>query len=370
MKMFAIMLSLVLSAVSFAATSNQSTAYKKSKLLQAKKTAKTKKSSSKKQVRRKAVPSQKANVAPALSRQLPAKRVFDPEYSSYYPYTESTATAQGSLKLTESREKIDIPTLKDDVKKWYVKFDSENMKNINESNPGGYNGDISAVQTLSYGYKFTDMSTVQISQDWSSAYGYGTTPEGKANAHSNSLEDLNFRYTYSSLYNDKQNNVAGQVRYYAPSSSNSQEAGQIGQIRLYGIWDHTLAPGWTATLLVSPRYFMQTANAYEKQDDSGTISVVNNNQWRLLNSAGIKYDVADWFALETTVGVYSKKKYNEHMKHFQDYSTSFYLNLDPHIGFQIGLRASDGAYDTRDKGGFDFYNPDYSEYFGILTLRI
>lgn len=302
----------------------------------------------------------------ALVTRLPKKKTPN-IYSGLYPYTASTAASAGSLDMVQqSKVVVETPVVTEEApKKWYIKFESENAKNITEENPAGYNGDINAVQTLSYGYKFTDMSTVQISQDWTQAYGYGATPEGRENAHSNSYEDLNFRYTYGSLLNTENSNLAGQVRYYAPISQNSQNAGQVGQIRLYAIYDYTISTQWTFEYILSPRYFMQTANAYEKED--GTI--VNNNHWRLLNSAGVKFSPSDWFALETTVGVYTKKKYNESTKHFQDYSTSFYLMFGP-VSLQTGIRASDGAYDTRDKGGFNFYDADVSEYFSTLSIKI
>ena len=125
-------------------------------------------------------------------------------------------------------------------------------------------------------------------------------------------------------------------------------------------------PKLSAALVVSPRYFMQSADSYE--DDKGEVK--NNNNWRILDSAALKYSFNDYFALETTLGVYSKKKYNENMRHFQDYSTSFYLSLGSHFELNMGYRASDGTYDTREQGGFSLYNPDYSEYFAILTVVI
>lgn len=287
------------------------------------------------------------------------------QYSSHYPFTRTTPSADLEM-VQKSQLSAQEVAVSNTEKRWSVKFTSENMKNITKYNAAGYNGDIFAVQTLGFSYKFTDTSVVTVAQDWSQAYGFGQTADGRKNAHSNSYEDLSFSYMNTSVYKTDKLNVLGLARYYAPSSKNSQLAGQVGQVRLYGIFDYSLDPRWTLSYMISPRYFMQTANAYETEDEN----ILNNNHWRLLNSIGIKYSATDWLALETTLGLYSKKKYNESTKHFQDYSTSLYLQMGPIFSLQAGVRASDGGYDTRAKGGFNFYDMDVTEYFGILSVRI
>ncbi len=303
----------------------------------------------------------------AIVTRLPKKKTQS-TYSGLYPYTASTAASEGSLEIAQqSKTSVVTPVVTEEApKKWYVKLDSENSKNITEENPAGYNGDINGFQTLSFGYKFTDMSTVQISQDWSQAYGYGTTPEGKENAHSNSYEDLSFRYTYSSLIKTENSNLAGQIRYYAPSSKNSQNAGQVGQLRIYALYDYNLSPSLTLGYIFNPRYFMQTANAYETEEGK----ILNNNHWRLLNIASVTYSITDWLGIRTELGVYSKKKYNESTKHFQHYGTAFTTSFATIFSIEAGIRASDGGYDTREKGGFNLYDMDVSEYYTVFTIKI
>lgn len=353
MKIFVLMLSFFLVINSYAQTQKNSVS------------TKAKSKQSKKMTQKQKSNSAKTNQNAVVTR-LPKKKK-DPKYSPLYPFTNSTQAAEGSLGIVQ-KEKVEVAPLvqAEQPKKWYLRFDSENMKNVTDENAAGYNGDIFAVQTLSYGYRFTDTSTVQVSQDWTQSYGYGTTPEGEENRSNEAYEDLSFRYIHSSIIKTENSNLAGQFRYYAPISKGSQQAGQVGQLRAYAIYSYTLSPQFSLGYIFNPRFFMQTANAFEN-DDGKTI---NNNHWRLLNIASATFAPNDWFNIRQEVGLYSKKRYNESTRHFQHYSTSFGFSFLKLFSLELGLRASDNGYDTRDKGGFNFYDMDVSEYYGIFTIRI
>jgi hypothetical protein len=90
----------------------------------------------------------------------------------------------------------------------------------------------------------------------------------------------------------------------------------------------------------------------------------------LLNIASLTFAPNDWFNIRQEVGLYSKKRYNENTRHFQHYNTSFGFSFLKLFSLEFGLRASDNGYDTREKGGFKFYDMDVSEYYGIFTIRI
>ena len=238
-------------------------------------------------------------------------------------------------------------------KKWSVKLESENVKTMTSQNTS-YDGDIQAYQYLHAGYKLADNLSTAVVSTWTQRYGY------KENSSQTTFEDLHVRLTRSNLFNTGSMSWTTQGRVYLPTSRSSNEANQYAQVRGYLIGSQSLSNKLGLELVISPRYYI-----YE--NDNRT---TGKNDWRILNSAGLKYSVNDALAVETTLGVYSKKKVNAaDMNHFQDYSTSVYYTVSNNVELNAGIRAVDGALDTATDG-VQLYNHNLSEYYLIGTVSL
>lgn len=292
---------------------------------------------------------------------------------------EETSSTVSGADQTSAAKAVDVEPEVAAPKNWSVALESENVKGITPENQS-YDGDVEAYQSIKVGYKLSDSLSVQVVPEWTQRYGLGykkednteVTAGNSSNNSSTRFEDVSLRLTKSNVATTGPLSWTVQGRYYAPTSDYSQAAGQAGQLRAYAIGGMELTKKLAFELIVSPRYYLQTSKNFRDNDNlagKGEGADVNNTHWRILNTAGLKYSLTDALAVETTLGVYSKKKYNQSMAHFQDYSTSLYYSVNKNIDLNAGVRASDGALDT-DVDGVELYNKDVSEYFGILTVKL
>ncbi len=272
------------------------------------------------------------------------------------PKKSMRVAALGSADQSTSTSLQTETVMMDDVapvvpeKKWSAVLESENYKGAATNL---YAGDAVADEKGEVKYKINDRSSISLAQEWSRSYA------GDAYTHT-TLNDTSIRYTRSGYKLPSNIDFAAQGRVYVPTSTASQDAGQITQLRLYNMFSKPVAKNVEIALLVCPRLFVQD-NA--GSDEAGA------NQFRLFNSFGVKYSLSDKVAFEQTVGMYSKWKNGTERADNLDASTSVYIAATSWLDLNIGLRQADDASNVRNSGA-SLYAADQSEYFAIATFSM
>lgn len=264
-----------------------------------------------------------------------------------------TTTTSASSIQTESAKIAEVAPSTVAPKKWSLKLESENNKTMTSAN-NAYSGDIEAYQYLHVGYKLADKLSTSVVSTWTQRLGY------EEQSSDTTFEDIHARLTRSDLFQTSGMSWTAQGRLYFPTSRLSNEANLVTQARAYLIGSSELAKNLSLELIISPRYYI-----YENDNRTD-----GKSDWRILNSAGVKYSINDMVAVETTLGVYSKQAVGApEMAHFQDYSTSVYVTPVKNFELNAGIRATDGALDI-DTDGVELYNHQVSEYFLIGSVSL
>lgn len=266
--------------------------------------------------------------------------------------TTQTATVQAEALQTETTKVVDTTPKANPLGNFTLAMDSEANKTVTGQN-NSYDGDIETYEYLKVGYKITDKLSTTAVQTWTQRLGY------KENSSQTTMEDFHLRLTRSDLFSIGKMSVTGQARVYLPTSDLSKEINQVAQFRGYLIGGMDITKRLSTEILLSPRYYV-----FEEGSKA-----IGRSDYRMLYSGGLKYAVTDALAVESTLGIYSKKKVGVEMAHYQDYSTSLYYTLNKHVSLNGGIRAVDGAIDT-DKDGLELYNHNASEYFAIASIGI
>ncbi len=281
-----------------------------------------------------------------------------------------TQTAQAGLAQdAQSVERAQLADVapKAAPKKWSANLITDTygaqMKSVNSGNLAKKDSGSSLATDFSarINYKVEDTITAGFAYEWGQEYSVGDQESNTT------MYDPFVRLSKSDLANLGGGvGVSGQARLYLPFSEDSQDREQIAQIRLYAVASKELSKTLSASFTFNPRIFIQQNDKYinAKGEDADL------DTFRLLSSAGLKYSVNSWLALEQTFGVYQKWKTNNARKDFLDASTSVYLTPASWLEVNLGVRQMDGATDTRKTGLKELYSADQTEYFMITTLSI
>lgn len=276
------------------------------------------------------------------------------------PQAADVSAAASDVQSTETAKLSEVKPVVQ-AKAWSASLDSDTYSLMNGAKAGTEN--IDSYHAIKAGYKIADTTTVQAVYEWHQSWGAGAD----TNVASTTMIDPSLRITGSDLADLGMGiGLSGQVRVYLPVSEDSQDKGQITQIRLYGTASREITKALSASFTLNPRIYAQQNDTYNKAD--GTTA--NIDTFRLLSSAGVKYAINDMFAVEQTLGLYQMWKTNTTRADYLDASSSVYFTPVSWFDLNLGVRQGYAATDIRKAGGSDLYNDDVTEYYLVTSFSL
>jgi len=350
----------VVAAFAMTANAQSGTTNKAAKKVAAVKTAKTAKKKTKK---KKTTPNE------ALEAELDA--------GSQLPHEGDDLAPAADLSLSvdqQSVTKVSDASSQKILKRFSLSAAAETYGGVKGTNDGS--GDMETDYTATLGYKINNQTSARLGLEMDTMNGFNGNKSdfGRSNTY-NGFQDIYVGLARSNMLKTADGTaIHGQIRYYAPNSQLSQDKNQIGQVRVYGVAEKEIAKNLTASLLINPRFFIQSQDRYEAI--GGKIKPTDN--FRIYSSAGLKYAFSDLLAVGQTVGLYQKwwrstnANYDSKRGAFLGASTSVYISPASWVEINAGIRQSDEATDLYSGHGKKngIYSSEQSEYFLITSFSI
>lgn len=260
-------------------------------------------------------------------------------------------TFSTSAISTETVSLKEVAPKAEGKKDWSFNLLSEQYTGVKSNTH--YKGDIVADQKAEVRYKLSDRNSVSLAYEWSQSY------KSRELTHA-TVWDPSIRFSTTGYKLPSDISYSFQGRVYLPTSSSSQDANQIAQVRIYNKFSKEIANNLKAGLLIHPRFYAQ---------DSIGSSSKGANRFRLLNSASLSYSFADNLSVATSLGVYSQWRQEVSRKDNLDAATEVSYSPIGWLDLAAGVRQVDGASDTRSSGA-RLYSGEQIEYFLVASMTL